>query len=81
MSAQPLLGPDVDVMKKLFGVCGALVLAGLAYFCLWPIPIEPVSWDAPAAPGYAGPHAVNDKPVSYTHLDVYKRQFKEAGVP
>jgi sugar lactone lactonase YvrE len=36
-----------------------LVLAG--YLTLWPVPIEPVSWEAPVAPGYAGPHSVNNK--------------------
>ena len=70
MSAQPLVGPDGDMMKKLFGVLAAMVLAGLAYFCLWPIPIEPVSWDAPAAPGYAGPHAVNDKLAKLNIIDL-----------
>ena len=57
-------------MKKLFGVLGGLVLAGLAYFCLWPIPIEPVSWDAPVAPGYDGPHAVNDKLAKLHIIDL-----------
>lgn len=57
-------------MKKLFGVLGGLVLAGLAYFCLWPIPIEPVSWDAPTAPGYAGPHAVNNKLAKLNMIDL-----------
>lgn len=70
MSAQPLVGPDGDMMKKLFGVLAAMVLAGLAYFCLWPIPIEPVSWDVPAAPGYAGPHAVNDKLAKLNIIDL-----------
>lgn len=37
-----------------------LALLG-AYLSLWPVPIEPVSWRAPAAPGYSGPHAVNHK--------------------
>jgi len=57
-------------MKRLFGVLGGLVLAGLAYFSFWPIPIEPVSWDAPAAPGYAGPHAVNDKLAKLNMIDL-----------
>lgn len=57
-------------MKKLFGVVGAMVLAGLAYFALWPVPIEPVSWDAPAAPGYAGPHAVNNKLAQLNMMDL-----------
>jgi sugar lactone lactonase YvrE len=58
------------MMKRLFGVLGGLVLAGLAYFSFWPIPIEPVSWDAPAAPGYAGPHAVNDKLAKLNMIDL-----------
>lgn len=36
-----------------------LVLAG--YLALWPVPIEPVSWLAPTAPGYVGKHAVNGR--------------------
>jgi sugar lactone lactonase YvrE len=58
------------MMKRLFGVLGGFVLAGLAYFSFWPIPIEPVSWDAPAAPGYAGPHAVNDKLAKLNMIDL-----------
>ncbi|MDH3318106.1 MAG: SMP-30/gluconolactonase/LRE family protein [Betaproteobacteria bacterium] len=38
-----------------------LVLALAAYLSLWPVPIRPVSWNAPAAPGYTGVHAVNHK--------------------
>ena len=57
-------------MKKLFGVLGVLLLAGLAYFGLWPVPIEPVSWHAPAAPGYAGPHAVNHKLAKLNMIDL-----------
>ena len=57
-------------MKKLFGVLGVLLLAGLAYFGLWPVPVEPVSWLAPAAPGYAGPHAVNHKLAKLNMIDL-----------
>jgi sugar lactone lactonase YvrE len=37
-----------------------LALALLGYLALWPVPVEPVAWQAPTAPGYAGVHAVND---------------------
>ena len=57
-------------MKKLLGVLGGLVLVALAYFGLWPVPIQPVSWDAPAAPGYVGPHAVNDKLAKLQIIDL-----------
>lgn len=48
-------------MKKLVLtiVAGLFLLA--AYLTLWPVPIEPVSWNAPMPPGYIGPHAVNTR--------------------
>jgi len=48
-------------MKKILAAAG-IALAGLAaYLCLWPVPIAPQSWEAPAAPGYTGPFATNNK--------------------
>ena len=41
-------------------VAGVVVLAA-AYFVLWPVPIEPRSWSAPAFGGYTGAHALNDR--------------------
>lgn len=46
-------------MKKAVLAVAAMVLALAAYLSLWPVPIEPVSWNAPTAPGYTGPHTVN----------------------
>jgi sugar lactone lactonase YvrE len=37
----------------------AIVL--FAYLAAWPVPIEPVAWDAPAAPALEGRYAVNDR--------------------
>ena len=48
-------------MKKIAWAVAAAVLALAAYLSLWPVPIKAVSWQAPAAPGYAGAHAVNDR--------------------
>ncbi len=48
-------------MKKALLLVGALLLAGAAYLTLWPVPIKAVRWNAPVAPGYSGPHAVNDR--------------------
>lgn len=48
-------------MGRLLKFAGLLLLALLAYLFLWPVPIEPVAWRAPAPAGYAGPHAVNDR--------------------
>jgi sugar lactone lactonase YvrE len=49
----------------------ALVLAGAAaYLCLWPVPAEPVAWQAPVPPGYAGPHAANTKLADLRMIDL-----------
>ena len=48
-------------MKKTVLTVALLVLALVAYLGLWPVPVQPVAWNAPAAPGYTGPHAVNNK--------------------
>jgi len=48
-------------MKKILAAAGLVLLGLAAYLCLWPVPIAPQSWEAPTAPGYAGPFAVNNK--------------------
>jgi sugar lactone lactonase YvrE len=48
-------------MKKWILAVGALLLLPAAYLTLWPVPIEPLRYDAPASPGYTGPHAVNTR--------------------
>lgn len=37
----------------------SLLLIG-AYLCLWPVPIEPVAWQAPPAPAFEGVFAANE---------------------
>jgi len=48
-------------MRKLVLFMGAAMLALLVYLLAWPVPVEPVAWQAPAPPGYAGVHAQNDR--------------------
>ena len=48
-------------MKKIVLTIVVLLLLLAAYLTLWPVPIKPVSWNAPMPPGYTGPHAVNTK--------------------
>jgi len=48
-------------MKKIAYGLLVIVLALAAYLSLWPVPVEPVAWKAPAAPGYSGAHAVNHR--------------------
>ena len=44
-------------MKKILLVLVTLITG---YLLLWPVPIEPVAWKAPAAPTLEGRYAVND---------------------
>ena len=48
----------------------ALLVAPLAYLALWPVPAEPVAWQAPADPGYVGPHAVNQRLAQLRHISL-----------
>ena len=57
-------------MKKVALGLGMLLLALMAYLALWPVPIQPVSWKAPAAPGYVGPHAANQKLAGLKMIDL-----------
>lgn len=57
-------------MKKALLVLGLLLSGLTAYLALWPVPIEPLSWKAPAAPGYVGPHTVNQKLAGLRMIDL-----------
>ncbi len=57
-------------MKKLFQLLGLLLVATAIYLTLWPVPVKPVVWDAPAAPGYAGAHAVNTQLANLKLIDL-----------
>jgi sugar lactone lactonase YvrE len=46
-------------LKHLFRLLGGLLIALLVYLLAWPVPVEPVAWQAQPAPGYSGPHAPN----------------------
>ncbi len=39
----------------------ALIALLLAYLLFWPVPVDPVAWEAPQAPELEGPYAVNDR--------------------
>ena len=47
------------VQRTLGAVVGLLVVL-LAYLLLWPVPIDPVSWDAPEDAGLVSPFDAND---------------------
>ncbi|MBI2747030.1 MAG: SMP-30/gluconolactonase/LRE family protein [Burkholderiales bacterium] len=56
---------------KKIGLAAALLLGAVVlYLVAWPVPIRPVAWDAPAEPGYAGPHAVNTRLAKLQMIDL-----------
>ncbi len=56
---------------KKIGLAAALLLGVVVlYLGAWPVPIRPVTWDAPAAPGYVGPHAVNTRLTRLQMIDL-----------
>lgn len=61
-------------MKRIALALLALIGVIAAYLLLWPVPIDPVAWEAPANPGYTGPFKANGRlkaveiiPLSDTH--------------
>ncbi len=57
-------------MKKTILGALSLVAFGAIYLLVWPVPIAPVAWDAPPAPGYTGVHAVNTKLADLQMIDL-----------
>jgi sugar lactone lactonase YvrE len=64
-------------MKKIGLTIVAVLLLLAAYLIFWPAPIEPVSWNAPVAPGYVGPHAVNTKLSGLRMISLGKEEGPE----
>jgi len=47
-------------MRKLLKLGGWLIAAILLYLLFWPVPIDPVAWDAPEDRGFVDPYASNE---------------------
>src|SRR6185436_2803167 len=62
-------GRVMSVRRILLGLGGA-VLALMGYLCVWPVPIDPVSWDAPTATGYVGAYAPNTRLVGLRAIEI-----------
>lgn len=58
------------MLRKTAAVIALLVLAGIAYLALAPVPVEPIAWQAPQAPGYTGAHAQNSRLAGVRQLAI-----------
>lgn len=57
-------------MKRL----AAIAITLFAYLAFWPVPIDPIAWNAPEAPALAGEYEVNDR------LAIVERRGTAVGV-
>jgi sugar lactone lactonase YvrE len=49
------------MLKKILWLLLAIVVLIILYFVAWPVPVDPVAWEAPPNPGYTGPFTVNNR--------------------
>jgi sugar lactone lactonase YvrE len=57
-------------MKRLLKWFGVIVTLAIAYLLFWPVPIDPVAWQAPTFPGYTGPYARNERLAALRPISV-----------
>lgn len=48
-------------MRRLLKIAAVLSVALVAYLSLWPVPLDPVAWEAPVDRGYVDPFSQNDQ--------------------
>ncbi|PIP38270.1 MAG: strictosidine synthase [Desulfobacterales bacterium CG23_combo_of_CG06-09_8_20_14_all_51_8] len=48
-------------MKKIIRSLAVILILIIIYLVTWPVPIDPVAWEAPPDPGYTGPFEVNTR--------------------
>lgn len=57
-------------MRKGLTISGIFLALVSAYLLLWPVPVDPVAWQAPADRGYIDPFAPNKQLKSATGIDL-----------
>lgn len=53
-------------MKRIVYAVLVLLAVLATYLAFWPVPVQPVAWNAPPAPGYHGAHAANTRLAGLT---------------
>lgn len=65
------------MVKKIVWALFIVVILGIGYFLAWPVPVEPVAWQAPPNPGYTGPFAVNERLKGIERVSIGDNQGPE----
>jgi len=55
---------------RLYKLALIVAVSGALYICLWPVPVDPVAWDAPVNRGLVDPFAENDRLGSATAIEL-----------
>ncbi len=64
-------------MKAALAAIGSLLAVALLYLLLWPIPIDPVAWDAPISNGLVDPFGPDDRLRHTRSIDLGEFQGPE----
>ena len=56
------------MLKKILWTTVAVIIITVLYLVAWPVPIDPIAWEAPPNPGYSGPFAPNQRLTSIETL-------------
>ena len=65
------------ILSILAKFLGLILILGGAYLFLWPVPVEPVAWEAPVDAGYVGDYAPNNRLAELEFIDIAGRKGPE----
>ena len=57
-------------MRTLLKTLAIMIVVALAYLLFWPVPVDPVAWQAPENKGYVGDFSPNSKLAALTRIDI-----------
>jgi sugar lactone lactonase YvrE len=57
-------------MKRILGFVGIFLAGAVSYLLLWPVPIDPVAWQAPTDRGLVDPFAPNELLKTATGIEL-----------
>ena len=67
----------MNLLRRTLGVVLAIVAAFLIYLFFWPVPIDPVAWEAPVDAGLVDPFEPNDRLRKARLIDLGSHQGPE----